>query len=134
MLNMNFRIQAQFDHLAETYFEGFDFDLAERELGYAVSFELDLDMFSASVALTKTCVATIMEDKGAVSLLHSLIYTHHGKDVDLDLGGYDVEEELLGPLQKLLDQCKSAKVLSKCVSFSQEFARESVLMYLVTGN
>lgn len=38
-------------------------------------------------------------------------------DVDLDLGGYDAEEELLEPLQKLLDQCKSAKVLSKCVFF-----------------
>lgn len=37
-------------------------------------------------------------------------------DVVLDLGGYDVETELLEPLQKLLDQCKSAKVLSKWVS------------------
>lgn len=63
-MNRENRIQAQFDHLAETYFDGFEFDLAERELGYAVSFELDLDMFSASVALTKTCVATIMEDDG----------------------------------------------------------------------
>lgn len=60
------RIQAQFDHLAETYFEGFEHDLAERELGYAVSFDLDLDMFSASVALAKTCVSTIMEDEGNV--------------------------------------------------------------------
>ncbi|KAF9447534.1 hypothetical protein P691DRAFT_706592 [Macrolepiota fuliginosa MF-IS2] len=91
------KIQAQFDHLAETYFEGFEHDLAERELGYAVAFDLDLDMLSASVALTKTCVATLMEDE----------------DVVLDLGGYDVGSELLEPLQKLLDQCKSAKVLSK---------------------
>lgn len=60
------RIQAQFDHLAETYFEGFEHDLAERELGYAVSFDLDLDMFSASIALAKTCVATIMEDEGNI--------------------------------------------------------------------
>ncbi|KAJ3570761.1 hypothetical protein NP233_g4188 [Leucocoprinus birnbaumii] len=91
------KIQAQFDHLAETYFDGFDFDLGERELGYAVSFDSDLDMFSASVALTKTCVVTVMEDQ----------------DVVLDLGGYDVETELLEPLQKLLDLCRSAKVLSK---------------------
>jgi len=59
-----FRIQAQFDHLAETYFDGFEFDLGEKELGYAVSFDLDLDMFSASVALAKTCVATIQDDEG----------------------------------------------------------------------
>jgi len=59
-----FRIQAQFDHLAETYFDGFEFDLGEKELGYAVSFDLDLDMFSASIALAKTCVATILDDEG----------------------------------------------------------------------
>jgi dynactin 1 len=29
------------------------------------------------------------------------------------MGGYDPEEELIEPLQKLLEQCKSAKVLSK---------------------
>ncbi|KXN84997.1 hypothetical protein AN958_11842 [Leucoagaricus sp. SymC.cos] len=91
------KIQAQFDHLAETYFEGFESDLGEKELGYVVSFDSDLDMFSASVALAKTCVATLMEDE----------------DVVLDLGGYDAETELLDPLQKLLDQCKSAKVLSR---------------------
>jgi len=36
-------------------------------------------------------------------------------DVVLDLNGYDVLTELLEPLQKLLDQCKSAKILSRCV-------------------
>lgn len=36
-------------------------------------------------------------------------------DVVLDMGGYDPESELFEPLQKLLDQCKSAKVLSKYV-------------------
>jgi len=36
-------------------------------------------------------------------------------DVVLDLNGHDVLTELLEPLQKLLDQCKSAKILSRCV-------------------
>ncbi|KAF8547555.1 hypothetical protein OG21DRAFT_1527081 [Imleria badia] len=57
------KLQAQFDHLAETYFSRFDRDL--------------------------------------------------GEDVVLDMGRYDPEPELFEPLQKLRDQCKSAKVLSK---------------------
>jgi dynactin 1 len=33
----------------------------------------------------------------------------------LDLGGYDIDTELFQPLQRLLDQYKGAKALSKCV-------------------
>ena len=57
-------MQAQFDHLAETYFDGFEHDLGERELGYALSFDHDLDVFSASIGLTKTSVAAIIKDEG----------------------------------------------------------------------
>ncbi|KAI9569455.1 dynein associated protein-domain-containing protein [Boletus coccyginus] len=91
------KLQAQFDHLAETYFSGFDQDLGERELGYALSFDHDLEVFAASIGVTKTSVAAILRDE----------------DVVLEMGGYDPEPELFEPLQKLLDQCKSAKVLSK---------------------
>lgn len=34
-------------------------------------------------------------------------------DSVLELGGYDVQQALFEPLQQLLDQCKSAKNLSK---------------------
>jgi len=61
---MGERMQAQFDHLAETYFNGFEHDLGERELGYALSFEHDLDVFAASIGLTKTSVAAIVKDEG----------------------------------------------------------------------
>ena len=61
------RIQAQFDHLAETYFDGFEHDLGERELGYALSFDHDLDMFAASIGLAKTSVAAILQDDGNVA-------------------------------------------------------------------
>lgn len=63
------RLQAQFDHLAETYFSGFELDLGERELGYALSFDFDLDAFAASIGLTKTSVMTILDDEGAVTRL-----------------------------------------------------------------
>ena len=70
---MLIRIQAQFDHLAETYFDGFDYDLAERELGYLMALDLDLDMCSASLRLTKTAVEATINDKGACHIIKMLI-------------------------------------------------------------
>ena len=58
------KMQAQFDHLAETYFGSFDFDLGERELGYALAFDHDLEMFAASVGLIKTSVMAVLRDGG----------------------------------------------------------------------
>ncbi|KAG1848525.1 dynein associated protein-domain-containing protein [Suillus subalutaceus] len=114
------KMLAQFDHLAETYFDGFEQDLGERELGYALSFDHDLDAFAASIGLTKTSVAVILNDE----------------DVVLDMGGYDPEEELIEPLQKLLEQCKSAKLaqqviphLSDARSAKAPFQLATVLSY-----
>jgi dynactin 1 len=59
-------MQAQFEHLAETYFNVFEHDLGERELGYALSFDHDLDVFAASIGLTKTSVETILKDEGVL--------------------------------------------------------------------
>ncbi|KAL1950983.1 hypothetical protein VTO73DRAFT_132 [Trametes versicolor] len=91
------KIQSQFDHLSETYFNNFEYDLGERELGYALSFDHDLEMFAASVGLIKTSVATVLKDK----------------DVEVNLGSVDPDQDFFEPLQKLLDQSRSAKVLSK---------------------
>ncbi|KAF8518210.1 dynactin [Gautieria morchelliformis] len=89
------KILAQFEHLGETYFSGFDFDLGERELDLALSFDSDLDMFSAAIGLTKTAIQTIKNDD----------------DVLVEWG--DSDAGLIEPLQRLLDQCKSAKLISK---------------------
>ncbi|KAI0756147.1 dynactin [Daedaleopsis nitida] len=91
------KMQSQFDHLSETYFNNFEYDLGERELGYALSFDHDLEMFAASVGLIKTSVATVLKDD----------------DVAVNLGSVDADADFFEPLQKLLDQCRSAKVLSK---------------------
>jgi dynactin 1 len=58
------RIQAQFNHLAETYFKDFDFDLGERELGLVLSLDHDLDIYASSMGLTKTAVESILNDEG----------------------------------------------------------------------
>lgn len=62
------RIHAQFDHISETYLAGFDFDLGERELGYALSFDHDLDMFAASLGLVKTSIETVMKEDGKLGI------------------------------------------------------------------
>jgi len=38
-------------------------------------------------------------------------------DVVLEMGGYDIEQELFEPLNGLLNRCKSAKTLSRSVPF-----------------
>jgi dynactin 1 len=53
-----------FEHLAETYFSGFDYDLGERELGYLTAFDVDLDIFAASIGMTKTSITTLVQDDG----------------------------------------------------------------------
>ncbi|KAK0466245.1 dynactin [Desarmillaria tabescens] len=104
------KIQAQFDHLADKYFDGFDYDLGEREQGYVTAFDLDLDIFAAAIGLTKTSVEAILKDEDAI----------------LDMGGLNIDTDLFEPLQKLLDQCKSAKSLSrKLTKRTEELVKES---------
>lgn len=57
-------MEPTFSHFAEMYIDGFQHDLAERELGYIVSFDHDLDIFAASIGLTKTSVAATIKDDG----------------------------------------------------------------------
>jgi len=64
-----YRILAQFEHLAETYFSGVDYDLGERELDHAMQVDTDLDMFAAAVGLTKTAIQTIQKDDGMLCFL-----------------------------------------------------------------
>ena len=67
VLNGLDRIQAQFDHLAETYFKDFDFDLGQRELGLVLSLDHDLDVYASSMGLTKTAVEAVLNDEGGFS-------------------------------------------------------------------
>jgi hypothetical protein len=76
------RIQAQFDHIAETYFAGFDHDLGERELGYAMTLDHELDMFAASIGLTKTSITGIAQDEGEVVRLFGNSYLRNPRCCD----------------------------------------------------
>jgi dynactin 1 len=108
-------MQAQFDHLVETYFGGFDFDLGERELGYALSFDHDLDIFAASLGLIKTSIEAVMKEDG--ECLHHYCCPFRMLtlviDIVLDMGDFDPAVSLFDPLQKVLDQCRNGKNYSK---------------------
>ena len=90
--------------------------MVERELGYVMAFDHDLDMFAASIGLTKTSVAAIIKEEGDFFFFFYLLINLTDlsyKDVILDMGGYDINKELFDPLDKLLSRCKSAKAVSK---------------------
>ena len=109
-------MQNQFEHLSETYFGAFDYDIGERELGYVQSFDNDLDMFLASIALTKTSLEDILKDDGMNNLVFCFRfsrYLHPLCFIDVTIEAEENPSELLGPLQGLLDQTKSLKVLSR---------------------
>lgn len=54
----------QFEHLAESYFSGFKFDLGERQLDRILSVEHDLDSFIAAIGLSKHEIEAAMRDEG----------------------------------------------------------------------
>ena len=56
----------QFEHLAETYFAGFEYDLGERELDRILSVEHDLDSFVAAIGLTRSTLEAVVKDEGEI--------------------------------------------------------------------
>lgn len=72
-------------------------------------------MCAASLGLTKTSIAAITEDEG----MHLNLFSSHASqtlvptDSVVELAGYDIKEAFFEPVQNVLDQCKSAKALSR---------------------
>ncbi|KIY73325.1 dynactin [Cylindrobasidium torrendii FP15055 ss-10] len=103
-------IANQFEHVDNKFFEGFETELAEREQGLVLAFDCDLDTFMAAVGHVRTSVQQVLKEA----------------DVVLDLAGMNAEPELLDPLQKILDGCKSAKLVSrKLVRRLEDLSQES---------
>ncbi|KAJ3741538.1 dynein associated protein-domain-containing protein [Lentinula detonsa] len=99
------KLNSQFSHLAEVYFGDYfngqfsGYDIAERELGTLTLFDLDLDMFAASIGMMKTSVQSLLKDDEFVS--------------DADFGGFDIQSELYTPLLTLLSRSKAAKTSAR---------------------
>jgi dynactin 1 len=74
----------------------------------------DLDVYASSVGLTKTAVQLILGDEGMRLVVGSHITLNDIlSDISLELGDLDPEKVFFEPMQKSLDQCKSAKIVSR---------------------
>ncbi|KZS86748.1 hypothetical protein SISNIDRAFT_434236 [Sistotremastrum niveocremeum HHB9708] len=91
------KILAQFDHLSEAYFSGYEWDLGERAADIAQSIDYDLDMFSAAMLLTKTSLSAVLNDR----------------DVVLQFGDMDPNEVVFEPLERLVENCRSVKNVAR---------------------
>lgn len=93
-------------------------NLAERESGSVLTLDHDLDIFAASINLSKTSVAAIIKEEGVSSFNANLLefkFNLYFSDVVIDMGGYNIDEVLFDPLGVFLTKCKSAKTLSRWV-------------------
>jgi dynactin 1 len=84
-------------------------------LGYALSFDHDLDMFAASLGLVKTSIEDVMNEDGIVDINCYCRLLKLLLDIVLEMGDFDPAESLFDPLQRVLDQCRSGKNPSKWV-------------------
>jgi dynactin 1 len=109
------RMLGQFDHLAETYFSGSQFDLGECELDRILSVEHDLDYFVAAIGLTKNHLETVMNDEGTTSSSQGAC--HNSKsflpEVIVELEDLDLDSQVLSPMNDILDASRSAKAASR---------------------
>ncbi|GAA5897736.1 hypothetical protein JCM8208_000245 [Rhodotorula glutinis] len=90
---------AQAEHLAETHLQGLDptLDLAERELASITTLDLDFDTIAAASGFVKQTIASISRDP----------------DVEVELGGGELDDALFKPLQNIVNHARNAKVLTK---------------------
>ena len=108
------RIHAQFDHISETLLGS-----SLRELGYALSFDRDLDMFAASLGLVKTSIEAVMKEDCEFLMAAIISFRTdaavHPQDMVLDMDDIDPAETLYTPFKRVLDQCRSGKNPSRYV-------------------
>jgi dynactin 1 len=117
-----YRIHSQFDHLAQTYLPAFEYDIGEREQGMALSFDHDLDMFTAAVGLAKTSIQAIMKEDGQYAWVRQrLTGCLSDADMVIDNGGADFDTDLFSPIQNVLQKVKSAQAQSRHVSSDSAF-------------
>ena len=99
---------AQAAHLAERSFGESDLDYPEQQVGLLTTLDLDLDTFLAGVGFAKQTLATL------------------AKSGRVEPAEADVDAEIYGPLQQLIDQARSAQALArKMLRRSTELAAQT---------
>lgn len=117
----------QFEHLAEAYFSGFRFDVGERQLDRILSVEHDLDSFIAAIGLSKYELETVVRDEGR--LFSSLLDCPSDRpsdrlaaEITIEDEGLDIQSQMLGPMEIVLEATRSAKAAVRFVLFLGEIA------------
>ena len=119
----------QFEHLAELYLTGANFDLGERELDLALALDHDVDFFASTMAWTKTSLLEIFKDDGTYTTGYVLAFADSHSDIDNEMGDEELETELISPLQKLLDQCGHVRTVArKLVKRVEDLTNESAAL------
>ncbi|KAF8337534.1 dynein associated protein-domain-containing protein [Cantharellus anzutake] len=110
------KMVGHFDHLAESYFSGYLFDLGERELSRIVSVEHDLDSFLAAMALTKSYLEGVLNDEGEYFPDANRWCSDQRTEIMIETGDLDPTASMLMPMNSVLDSCKGAKMATRKIS------------------
>ncbi|KAJ9107379.1 hypothetical protein QFC21_000829 [Naganishia friedmannii] len=87
----------QLNHLAQTVFTREELELGERQLGFAVAFDYELDNFAAAVGFARYIIQNYIDDQDSV--------VNGGGDLTF-------EERVYKPIQRILDQVHQVKISS----------------------
>ena len=113
----------QFEHLGEAYFSGFRFDVGERQLDQILSVEHDLDSFIAAIGLSKYELETVVRDEGRLfSSLLGRPSDHPAAEITIEDEDLDIQSQMLGPMEIVLEATRSAKAAVRFVLFLGEIA------------
>lgn len=109
------RLLAHIEHLATTVFANDQLDLCERQLGFAVAFDADLDNFAAAVGFARHACVAVSSEEGE----HALGQRSTGgliiprlPDIDVAVDDVSFEDGVYLPVQRILDQVRLVKISS----------------------
>lgn len=104
---------AQFNHLAEVMFNYPSLDASEQQLALAYSLEDDLDNFAAAIGFVGYAVQSLVKDG----------------DVEIVVGDSSLEEDVYGPVQRILNQVRAVKTpAGKLVNVAEEAVASQVAL------
>ncbi|KAJ9123331.1 hypothetical protein QFC22_001530 [Naganishia vaughanmartiniae] len=101
----------QLNHLAQTVFIREELELGERQLGFAVAFDYELDNFAAAVGFARHIIQNHIVDQDAVD------------DADATF-----EEGVYKPIQRILDQVHQVKAISRLVQLVDEIQAQDLAL------
>lgn len=96
-----------------------DLDLGERQLGFALAFDCDLDNFAAAIGFSKAITMALASEDGMLTFGFStdrkLAEDITFLDLVIEYGTSSLEEAVYDPVQRILNQVRMVKASSMYV-------------------